>query len=66
MEREAKKQRGRRVVTEVKRAAVFWPGERYHQRKLQKKGRAECGQEVRRARALLRMIRGARCVNGAT
>ena len=25
-----------------------------------------CGQEVRRARALLRMIRGARCVNGAT
>lgn len=40
MEREAKKQRGRRVVTEVKRAAVFWPGERYHQRKLQKGGQS--------------------------
>ena len=40
MEREAKKQRGRRVVTEVKRAAVFWPAERYHQRKLQKGGQS--------------------------
>lgn len=40
MEREVKKQRGRRVVTEVKRATVFWPAERYHQRKLQKGGQS--------------------------
>jgi methionine-S-sulfoxide reductase len=41
MREQAIKQRfNSKVVTEVERAAVFWPAEKYHQRKLQKGGQS--------------------------
>ena len=33
---------GRPVVTEIRRAEAFYPAEEYHQRYLQKRGRAQC------------------------
>lgn len=40
----------RKVVTEVRRASVFWPAEKHHQRYLQKRGQSadkEAKEEVR-------------------
>jgi len=39
IEREQAKRKGN-VVTEVQRATVFWPAEKYHQRYLQKGGQS--------------------------
>ena len=37
----------RRVVTEIKPAATFWPAEDYHQRYLEKRGQASCNVALR-------------------
>jgi peptide-methionine (S)-S-oxide reductase len=37
----------RRVVTEITPAAAFWPAEDYHQRYLEKRGRASCNVALR-------------------
>ena len=37
----------RRIVTEIAPAATFWPAEDYHQRYLEKQGRATCNVALR-------------------
>jgi peptide-methionine (S)-S-oxide reductase len=37
----------RRIVTEITPAATFWPAEDYHQRYLEKRGRAACNVALR-------------------
>eukprot|EP00746_Dinoflagellata_sp_MGD_P118176 gnl/MRDRNA2_/MRDRNA2_54249_c0_seq2.p1 gnl/MRDRNA2_/MRDRNA2_54249_c0~~gnl/MRDRNA2_/MRDRNA2_54249_c0_seq2.p1 ORF type:complete len:390 (+),score=48.65 gnl/MRDRNA2_/MRDRNA2_54249_c0_seq2:77-1246(+) len=50
IEREQVVQGVRKVVTEVKPAAVFWPAEKYHQRYLQKGGQSAKKNETKRVR----------------
>ena len=39
--------RRRRIVTEITPATTFWPAEDYHQRYLEKRGRATCAVALR-------------------
>jgi peptide-methionine (S)-S-oxide reductase len=41
--------RRRAIVTEITDASTFWPAEEYHQRYLEKKGRASCTPTLREA-----------------